>query len=1030
MGFVAVAVLGLTANLLLQGGNTAVRTRVERIAPDASLLAPAAIAAVPLRTRTDTDPVPQDVKPVAAEPTETPVKRRPARVTRAAPSPEALVATLAEFDRRILAALPGAESATDSQAGRTPLETIPATDDEVRNALDAATARFTRDAAAVGAPAETLRQLHNQLRSHQSAGLALQASAVRRSAQMEEYRRSLDALETQLRQPLDRSLKLFGRTFARESVIAINQGFDAIRQAALDIGVAPPLPPAAADRLAAAEAVFGRLLVEHDASLARSQGPQWTAGVRARFDALAAARDALLQTDAAHAATLAHFSGDAPAITDSIRALARRLAKQQADAALSAARAAALAEAQAGRAVEADAVAAAAAAAAAELAASADAARLPQPATAPLVRTVTEKITTESVSSVSLLWVTGGVLGLLLLTTIVTVRGVTGPVRRLTEATRRLARGDRDVRVPNGGARELDALGTAFNEMARQLDAARLALEGHQQRLEAQVAERTRDLQHLAENDPLTLLPNRRHLFTRLTTAIGRAQANRGGVAVMFLDVDNFKIINDSLSHEFGDQVLQQVSDRLRAVVGPAGFCARLGGDEFTVVHEGAMSLAALGDLAARLVVAFEPPLRVRDQELKVTISVGVSKYPEHAEDAEGLLRAADTALFRSKERGRNQFALFNQEMLEEAARKFTIEQGLHGAIERDELRLVFQPEVSLDGNHAVAVEALLRWQRADGRLVPPGEFLADRRTVAPDPGHRRLGDAHGHRQGGRMASRAMARRARRGQRLAPPAAGRPLRGPGRGPAARTRAARRLPRDRAHRVGAADRPGDRAVAARAARPRGLDRAGRLRHRLFLARLAGTVAAQPREARSQPDLDDRLERALAVDRPCDHRTVPRPRPRDHRRGRRAPDPVRAAGTRARRDAAGLPVRQADHRGGMAAAVAAGAGPAGVAAAVDAADGAAAGRAAPRRDHRAAACRPRPPESAGRGGRPRAFSPPASSEGREQSRLESSRPPAAPPGPAIRSMHRASSWRHFRARRRSARGREPGARGTQK
>jgi diguanylate cyclase (GGDEF)-like protein len=329
------------------------------------------------------------------------------------------------------------------------------------------------------------------------------------------------------------------------------------------------------------------------------------------------------------------------------------------------------------------------------------------------------------VSSMSLLWVTGSVLGLLLLTTIVTVRGVTGPVRRLTEATRRLARGERDVSVPSGGARELDALGAAFNDMARQLDAARLALEGHQQRLEVQVAERTRDLQHLAENDPLTLLPNRRHLFTRLTTAIGRAQASRGGVAVMFLDVDNFKIINDSLSHEFGDQVLQQVSDRLRAVVGPAGFCARLGGDEFTVVHEGAMSLAALGDLAARLVVAFEPPLRVRDQELKVTISVGVSKYPEHAEDAEGLLRAADTALFRSKERGRNQFALFNQEMLEDAARKFTIEQGLHGAIERDELRLVYQPEVSLDGNRAVAVEALLRWQLADGRLVPPGEFLA-----------------------------------------------------------------------------------------------------------------------------------------------------------------------------------------------------------------------------------------------------------------------------------------------------------------
>jgi diguanylate cyclase (GGDEF)-like protein len=725
MGFVAVAVLALTANLLLQGGNTAVRTRVERIAPDSSLLAPAALPGATLRTRIDTDRPPPDVAAATPETPASPAKARPARVTRPAPSPEALVATLAEFDRRILAALPGAEVEVRSPASRTPLETIPATDDEVREALDAATARFTRDAAAVGAPAETLRQLRNLLRAHQSSGLALQASAARRDAQLQEYRRSLDALEDQLRQPLDRSLKLFGRTFARESVIAINQGFDAIRQAALDIGGAPPLPTAAADRLAEAEAVFGRLLVEQDASLARSQGPQWTSGVRARFDALAAARQALQQTDAAHAATLAHFSGDArrrsPTRSAPCRAASpgsrptRRAARHGPPRSPRRRRAGPskpMPRRRRGR-------------GRGGLAASADAALLTPTAAAPLVRTVTEKITTESVSSMSLLWVTGGVLGLLLLTTIVTVRGVTGPVRRLTEATRRLARGERDVRVPSGGARELDALGTAFNDMARQLDTARLALEGHQQRLEAQVAERTRDLQHLAENDPLTLLPNRRHLFTRLTTAIGRAQANGGGVAVMFLDVDNFKIINDSLSHEFGDQVLQQVSERLRAVVGPAGFCARLGGDEFTVVHEGAMSLTALGDLAARLVLAFEPPLRVRDQELKVTISVGVSKYPEHAEDAEGLLRAADTALFRSKERGRNQFALFNQQMLEEAARKFTIEQGLHGAIERDELRLVYQPEVNLEGNRAVAVEALLRWQLADGRLVPPGEFLA-----------------------------------------------------------------------------------------------------------------------------------------------------------------------------------------------------------------------------------------------------------------------------------------------------------------
>jgi hypothetical protein len=159
MGFVAVAVLGLTANLLLQGGNTAVRTRIERIAPDQSLAVPATIPAAGQRLRADTGSAQPQARPVAPEGPATPARARAPRVTRAAPSPEALVATLAEFDRRILAALPGAEPDSQAPAGRTPLETIPATDDEVRHALDAATARFTRDAAAVGAPAETLRQL-------------------------------------------------------------------------------------------------------------------------------------------------------------------------------------------------------------------------------------------------------------------------------------------------------------------------------------------------------------------------------------------------------------------------------------------------------------------------------------------------------------------------------------------------------------------------------------------------------------------------------------------------------------------------------------------------------------------------------------------------------------------------------------------------------------------------------------------------------------------------------------------------------
>ncbi|MCP5327194.1 MAG: EAL domain-containing protein [Sinobacteraceae bacterium] len=729
LGFVAVAVLALSANLLLQGGKTAVRTRVERIAPvgleatGGSVTTGRKMAAVsspaPLATADTAS------SPPIAEATEPRIDKRathtPTASQKPIPSPEALVATLAEHDRRLLDELPWADRPAMPAADR--VAAVPATDDEVRAALQTAAQRFMRDATAIGAPAAALRDLRKQLDDHQNNATALRVSATRRSVQLGEFQRSLSALEATLRQPLDRSLKLFGRTFARESVIAVNQGVDALRQQAAEIAGPPPLRAAAIERLIAEESQLVSLVAEHAENLAQQQGQQWLNGLRARLDALSAARQALVQTDTAHRLAYERFMGEAPVFAEAIHTLARQLAKQQAAAAAAtrtAARAEAAAAADRRATIE-------AAQTAAELAASADAAERAavSSAAAPMVRTVTERITTESVSSVSLLWVTAGVLGLLLLATIVTIRGVTGPVRRLTEATRRLARGERNVQVPSGGARELDALGGAFNDMARQLDAAHSALEEHRQQLEAQVAERTRDLQHLAENDPLTRLPNRRHLFMQLSSAITRARATHGGVAVMFLDVDNFKIINDSLSHEFGDQVLQQISDRLRRVVGEQGYCARLGGDEFTVVHEGAISLASLGDLAARLVYAFEPPLHVGDQELKITVSIGVSKFPEHAEDAEGLLRAADSALFRSKERGRNQFALFNQEMLGEAARKFRIEQGLHGAIERDELQLVFQPEIGLEDGSAVAVEALLRWRLADGRLVPPGEFLA-----------------------------------------------------------------------------------------------------------------------------------------------------------------------------------------------------------------------------------------------------------------------------------------------------------------
>ena len=282
-----------------------------------------------------------------------------------------------------------------------------------------------------------------------------------------------------------------------------------------------------------------------------------------------------------------------------------------------------------------------------------------------------------------------------------------------------------DAHVPRGGIKELDTLAVAFNRMAEQLVAAREMTQGYQHHLEATVEERTRQLQQLTEHDPLTLLPNRRQLFALLNTAIERAANRQRHVGVYFLDVDNFKNLNDSMGHAFGDRVLISVAQRLNETARSFGFAARLGGDEFTMVYEDAPTVEAVRAAGWKLVQAFERPLMVDERELMVSVSVGASVYPSHDHRAEGLLSAADVALFRAKALGRNQLALFTPELLETATSKFTAEQGLRRAIERGEFELLYQPEVSLDTLQVGIVEALIRWRQPDGRLAVPGEFLA-----------------------------------------------------------------------------------------------------------------------------------------------------------------------------------------------------------------------------------------------------------------------------------------------------------------
>ncbi|MBV8804062.1 MAG: sensor domain-containing phosphodiesterase, partial [Sinobacteraceae bacterium] len=321
-------------------------------------------------------------------------------------------------------------------------------------------------------------------------------------------------------------------------------------------------------------------------------------------------------------------------------------------------------------------------------------------------------------------WISGAVLLLVACISVFTALSVVRRVRRLLGAASRIANGESGVTVPRGGLRELDTLAVAFNEMSTQLAAAQETAREHQQLLEIKIAERTQQLQELAQLDPLTRLANRRQFFALLNAAIDNAARENRFVGVFFLDIDNFKGMNDSLGHEFGDHLLQTIAQRLSELTHSFGFAARLGGDEFTVVYESASSIEDVRLAGMQLVKAFEDPLPLDGRELVVSISAGASVYPDHAKDAEALLRAADSALYQAKALGRSQLALFTPALLEAATARFTIELGLRRALDRGEFHLVFQPEVNLQTGETELVEALLRWRLPDGRYASPGEFL------------------------------------------------------------------------------------------------------------------------------------------------------------------------------------------------------------------------------------------------------------------------------------------------------------------
>jgi diguanylate cyclase (GGDEF)-like protein len=665
VAFAAVVALAVAANLLIEHEISVVRTtrivRVEAL-PVSAVTAPAG-------------PRPQPVSALPTPPTE-------------AASADSLVASLEHF---VDAARNRAVISTDESDGE--LATA-------AQELERATQAYAK--ASIPGSSESRERLLPHFVDLRALGEDLVRTADARRDVVKGFWERFDALDARTKASLAGSWKIFGRVIARKTLVDLNSSLDEIRREFARLPAAGLYEHDALATVTRSETALAASLEDNETALTRSQGEAWVKRARADVAQLRASQDRLVILDGERRDAEARLTKISQGLTALVTATA------------SAPPATALSH-------------------------KTDALALSEkpsvPAVAPAAQTPLKESgerATETTSTSDqkphglglIFWISIAALAILLWVSIRTILSVVEPVRRIRSATLKIAGGETGARVRRGGIRELDDLAISFNLMAEQLSDAKATARNYQEQLEARVKLRTRELRHLAEHDPLTLLPNRRQLFTHLKAVVAQAEASASYVGVFFVDLDNFKNINDSLGHAFGDRMLSAIAARLLATTS-AGFAARLGGDEFTIVYDGVESVEAVESLGQDLVRAFQAPIAVDGRHLMISISVGASMYPDHGSDAEALLRAADVALFRAKALGRSQLVVFSPALLEAASAKFTTEQGLRYALERDEFELVFQPEIDAAALNTRLVEALLRWRLPDGRCALPGEFLA-----------------------------------------------------------------------------------------------------------------------------------------------------------------------------------------------------------------------------------------------------------------------------------------------------------------
>jgi len=302
-----------------------------------------------------------------------------------------------------------------------------------------------------------------------------------------------------------------------------------------------------------------------------------------------------------------------------------------------------------------------------------------------------------------------GVLALMLAFAIISwlQRIIIRPLSRLHELMHAVSdEKDYSVRSDDSGKDEIGFLAAGFNQMLEKIDA-------HDNKL-----------RKIAHYDNVTELPNRHYFNQRLEDAIGVAAREKQNVGVLFIDLDNFKVVNDTLGHNIGDLLLKAVSEKISRTLRGSDCVCRIGGDEFAVILQDIPGHADAAIVAGKILNEMAKPMWLSDSEIYIGASIGIGLYPDDATDMNSLLRCADVAMYYAKSRGKNNYQLFQQDMEGKALKRLALESAMRKALEQKEFVLHYQPQVDLATRKVIAVEALIRWPRPDLGVVGPSDFI------------------------------------------------------------------------------------------------------------------------------------------------------------------------------------------------------------------------------------------------------------------------------------------------------------------